>query len=111
MAEPADIGDACLMLASPLARYISGANLVVHGGGEPPPYLGAPSRDPTASRQPAAQRFDHGGRLVASVDLDGDDDGGLNPTRDRVGRHQLGRTPRTRPPTASGAGKRTRPVP
>ncbi len=36
-----DIGNACLFLASPLASYISGANLVVHGGGEPPTYLDA----------------------------------------------------------------------
>ena len=41
LAEPSDIGDACVMLASPVAGYISGANLAVHGGGEPPPYLGA----------------------------------------------------------------------
>ncbi|HVM66589.1 MAG TPA: SDR family oxidoreductase [Acidimicrobiales bacterium] len=41
MAEPADIGDACLLLASPLARYITGANLAVHGGGERPAYLDA----------------------------------------------------------------------
>jgi len=41
LAEPADIGDACLLLASPLARYITGSNLVVHGGGEVPAYLGA----------------------------------------------------------------------
>ncbi|GAC1320314.1 MAG: SDR family oxidoreductase [Acidimicrobiales bacterium] len=41
MAEPADVGDVCLMLASPLARYVSGANLVVHGGGERPAYLRA----------------------------------------------------------------------
>jgi NAD(P)-dependent dehydrogenase (short-subunit alcohol dehydrogenase family) len=41
MATPADVGDACLLLASPLARYITGANLAVHGGGERPPYLGA----------------------------------------------------------------------
>jgi NAD(P)-dependent dehydrogenase (short-subunit alcohol dehydrogenase family) len=33
-AEPADVGDAVLFLASPLASYVSGANLVVHGGGE-----------------------------------------------------------------------------
>ncbi len=38
---PRDIGDACLFLASPLASYVTGANLVVHGGGEPPPFLGA----------------------------------------------------------------------
>jgi NAD(P)-dependent dehydrogenase (short-subunit alcohol dehydrogenase family) len=41
MARPGDIGDACVLLASPQAAYISGANLVVHGGGERPPYLGA----------------------------------------------------------------------
>jgi len=41
MATPSDVGDACLLLASPLARYITGANLLVHGGGERPPYLGA----------------------------------------------------------------------
>jgi NAD(P)-dependent dehydrogenase (short-subunit alcohol dehydrogenase family) len=39
IANPADIGDACVFLSSPLAQYVSGANLAVHGGGEPPPYL------------------------------------------------------------------------
>jgi NAD(P)-dependent dehydrogenase (short-subunit alcohol dehydrogenase family) len=39
LGTPDDIGAACLFLASPLASYISGANLVVHGGGEPPRYL------------------------------------------------------------------------
>ena len=38
-ANPADIGDACVFLSSALAEYVSGANLAVHGGGEPPPYL------------------------------------------------------------------------
>ena len=32
--EPSDIGNAVAFLASPLAALISGANLVVHGGGE-----------------------------------------------------------------------------
>jgi NAD(P)-dependent dehydrogenase (short-subunit alcohol dehydrogenase family) len=41
MGEPADVADACLFLASPLARYMSGASLVLHGGGERPAYLGA----------------------------------------------------------------------
>jgi NAD(P)-dependent dehydrogenase (short-subunit alcohol dehydrogenase family) len=41
MGEPGDVGAACLFLASPLASYVTGANLVVHGGGEPPPYLRA----------------------------------------------------------------------
>ncbi len=38
MATPADIADACLLLASPLAGYVSGANLVVDGGGQLPAY-------------------------------------------------------------------------
>jgi NAD(P)-dependent dehydrogenase (short-subunit alcohol dehydrogenase family) len=41
LGEPADVGDACLFLASPLSSYISGANLVLHGAGEKPAYLGA----------------------------------------------------------------------
>lgn len=41
MGEPRDVGDACLFLASPLARYVSGASLLVHGGGERPAFLGA----------------------------------------------------------------------
>jgi NAD(P)-dependent dehydrogenase (short-subunit alcohol dehydrogenase family) len=43
MGEPTDVADACLFLASPLARYVSGENLVLHGGGERPAYLGAVS--------------------------------------------------------------------
>jgi NAD(P)-dependent dehydrogenase (short-subunit alcohol dehydrogenase family) len=39
MATPADIGDACLYLASDDAAYVSGATLEVHGGGEPPSFL------------------------------------------------------------------------
>ncbi|HEY3096922.1 MAG TPA: SDR family oxidoreductase [Acidimicrobiia bacterium] len=41
MAEPSDVADVCLFLASPLARYVSGESIVVHGGGERPAYLGA----------------------------------------------------------------------
>jgi NAD(P)-dependent dehydrogenase (short-subunit alcohol dehydrogenase family) len=39
LAEPADIAAACLYLASPLAAYVSGALLAVHGGGERPLFL------------------------------------------------------------------------
>ena len=39
LASPADVGAACLYLASPLAAYVTGAELAVHGGGEPPVYL------------------------------------------------------------------------
>ncbi len=41
IAEPSDIGDACLYLASPLARYVSGTTLLLHGGGEKPAFLAA----------------------------------------------------------------------
>ena len=41
LADPSDVGDACLFLASPLARYITGEQLVVHGGGELPAYIDA----------------------------------------------------------------------
>ncbi|MEP6159519.1 MAG: SDR family oxidoreductase [Halieaceae bacterium] len=41
MAQPRDIGDTCLFLASSLASYISGASIAVHGGGERPAFLGA----------------------------------------------------------------------
>jgi NAD(P)-dependent dehydrogenase (short-subunit alcohol dehydrogenase family) len=41
LAWPSEVGDACLFLASPLASYITGANLVVHGGGDRPPFLDA----------------------------------------------------------------------
>src|SRR5207249_3579451 len=41
MGTPQDVADACVFLASSGAAYISGSNLVVHGGGEPPPYIDA----------------------------------------------------------------------
>jgi NAD(P)-dependent dehydrogenase (short-subunit alcohol dehydrogenase family) len=41
MATPEDVGNACLYLVSPLAAHVSGANLLVHGGGEPPGTLPA----------------------------------------------------------------------
>ena len=44
MGEPGDVGDACLYLASPLASYVSGANILLHGGGETPAYMSAASQ-------------------------------------------------------------------
>ena len=41
MAVPSDIGNTCLYLASPLASYVSGSALTVHGGGEAPAFLAA----------------------------------------------------------------------
>jgi NAD(P)-dependent dehydrogenase (short-subunit alcohol dehydrogenase family) len=41
-ATPKDLADLCLFLSSPsVAGYVSGANLVAHGGGEMPAYLTA----------------------------------------------------------------------
>lgn len=41
LGEPEDVGDVCLFLASPLAKYVSGAIVTVHGGGERPAFLEA----------------------------------------------------------------------
>ena len=47
MAVPEDIGQACLFLASPMASYISGTSLAVHGGGEKPAFLDAANVKPS----------------------------------------------------------------
>jgi NAD(P)-dependent dehydrogenase (short-subunit alcohol dehydrogenase family) len=47
LGTPRDVGDVCVFLASPLAGYISGAAILVHGGGERPAFLDA-VRDPAA---------------------------------------------------------------
>lgn len=39
LADPAEIAACCLFLASPFASYVTGANLVAHGGGERPGFL------------------------------------------------------------------------
>jgi NAD(P)-dependent dehydrogenase (short-subunit alcohol dehydrogenase family) len=43
LGTPEDVAGACLYFASPLASYVSGANLVLHGGGETPAFLSAAS--------------------------------------------------------------------
>jgi len=43
MGTPQDIAEACLFLASPLAGYMSGSSLTLHGGGEKPAFLDAAS--------------------------------------------------------------------
>jgi len=45
MALPADIGNACLFLGSPLSSYVSGSTVTVHGGGEAPAFLSASTAD------------------------------------------------------------------
>lgn len=39
LGEPDDVGDVCLFLSSPLSRYVSGAAILLHGGGERPAFL------------------------------------------------------------------------
>lgn len=41
LAEPEEIGACAVFLASPLASYVTGATLLVHGGGETPAFLAA----------------------------------------------------------------------
>ena len=41
LGSPADVAHACMFLASPLAAYVNGANIVVDGGGERPAFLDA----------------------------------------------------------------------
>ncbi len=43
LAEPRDVGQACIWLASTEASYVSGTSLVIHGGGERPAFLDAAS--------------------------------------------------------------------
>ncbi|MFE2157567.1 SDR family oxidoreductase [Streptomyces lydicus] len=54
LAAPAEVGDACVFLASDRAAYLTGASLLVHGGGERPAFLAAATVNrPTAP--PAAK--------------------------------------------------------
>ena len=41
LGEPRDVGNLCLFLASPLSSYVSGATVLMHGGGEAPAFLDA----------------------------------------------------------------------
>ena len=46
LGRPRDVADACVYLASPLASYVSGADILVHGGGEKPAFLDAAEPKP-----------------------------------------------------------------
>lgn len=41
LGTPEDVSGACLFFASSLSSYVSGANLILHGGGETPAFLSA----------------------------------------------------------------------
>ncbi|MBP1160764.1 NAD(P)-dependent dehydrogenase (short-subunit alcohol dehydrogenase family) [Rhodococcus sp. PvR044] len=53
MARPEDIGNCATFLASPLASYVSGSTLTVHGGGERPAFLAA--SDAETSNKPVME--------------------------------------------------------
>jgi len=61
MAEPGDIAAACLFLASPLAAYVTGSALTVHGGGERAGYLASPMIEELGHRVPARTDDHHPG--------------------------------------------------
>jgi NAD(P)-dependent dehydrogenase (short-subunit alcohol dehydrogenase family) len=46
--EPSEVGGMCVLLASPAASYVTGADLVMDGGGEFPAYLNAMAPSPPA---------------------------------------------------------------
>lgn len=55
MALPREIGDICVFLASARASYITGSELLVHGGGERPRYMDVASvNKPSAGGSPGA---------------------------------------------------------
>ncbi len=45
LGDPSEVADMCLVLASPLARWVTGTSVEVHGGGEGPAYLGLADSD------------------------------------------------------------------
>ncbi len=61
LAEPEDVGRACVFLASPLAEYITGAAILLHGGGTRPAFLDAANADHGSNADHAADA-DHSPR-------------------------------------------------
>ncbi|MCW7943227.1 short-chain dehydrogenase [Streptomyces hygroscopicus] len=59
LAEPSDIGAAAVFLASEAAAYITGASLLVHGGGERPAFLDAATADKAHGRRRCTDKSIH----------------------------------------------------
>ncbi|MFJ8994626.1 SDR family oxidoreductase [Streptomyces sp. NPDC102279] len=53
LARPSDVGGAAVFLASDAAAYISGASILVHGGGERPAFLDAATVNENQQGEPA----------------------------------------------------------
>ncbi len=51
LATPRDVGNVAAFLASPLASYVSGASIEVHGGGEAPAFLAAAQNTTTTDEE------------------------------------------------------------
>ncbi|WP_051796103.1 SDR family oxidoreductase [Streptomyces sp. NRRL S-87] len=54
LAEPREVGEAAVFLASDRAAYISGASLLLHGGGERPAFLAAATANRPGADEPGA---------------------------------------------------------
>lgn len=75
LAEPSDVGRAAVFLASDAAAYITGASLLVHGGGERPAFLDAatvnrPGASGTSAQGPPARRSPDSDDLPTSRSID-----------------------------------------
>jgi NAD(P)-dependent dehydrogenase (short-subunit alcohol dehydrogenase family) len=60
LADPSDIGEAAVFLASDAAAYISGASLLVHGGGERPAFLDAATANRESTQRKPTGRAPQG---------------------------------------------------
>ncbi|UQA91839.1 SDR family oxidoreductase [Streptomyces halobius] len=67
LATPAEVGEACAFLASDLSRYVSGASLLVHGGGERPTFLDASTASWAAAGTADAGNTAHAARAATTA--------------------------------------------